>query len=78
MKFGDKTVAVSSENAADKKLTVPANGFGYAYGEQTVKITVNGSDEAAHEISVKLLLVTRVFADKDGLEIGRASCRERV
>ena len=68
VKFGDKTVAVSSENAADKKLTVPANGFGYAYGEQTVKITVNGSDEAAHEISVKLLLVTRVFADKDGLD----------
>lgn len=67
VKFGDKTVAVSSENAADKKLTVPANGFGYAYGEQTVKITVN-SDEAAHEISVKLLLVTRVFADKDGLD----------
>ena len=68
VKFGDKTVAVSSDNAADKKLTVPANGFGYAYGEQTVKITVNGSDEAAHEISVKLLLVTRVFADKDGLD----------
>lgn len=68
VKFGDKTVAVSSENAADKKLTVQANGFGYAYGEQTVKITVNGSDEAAHEISVKLLLVTRVFADKDGLD----------
>lgn len=68
VKLGDKTVAVSSENAADKKLTVPANGFGYAYGEQTVKIKVNGSDEAAHEISVKLLLVTRVFADKDGLD----------
>lgn len=69
VKFGEKTVALDeNETVGDKEIAVMVKDFGFAYGNKAITVTVTSEDGAAHEISVKVLLVTKVIIDKDELD----------
>lgn len=64
-KLGETTIAATKGDG--KTVSLRLSDFGYAYGEQTISVIVKDSDGASHAIPVKVLLVTKVITDKDGL-----------
>ncbi len=62
-----KSVTKVAYNGTDisDSASVSVNDFGYAYGEKELTVTVLTSDDAAHTITVPVLLVTKVIKTAD-------------
>lgn len=61
---------------ADGTLTFGVAQFGLLYGEKTLVITVTDADEVTRTINVPVILVTKVFTDKAGLDSMGAIAKE--
>ena len=69
VKLGEKDISLNAEEeVGEKQIAVMAADFGYAYGNQTLTVIVKGADEAAHEIKVNALLVTKIITNKEELD----------
>lgn len=67
VKFGEKTISLNATNVGDFAIAVNVKDFGFAYGEQDIVVTVKGAGGDAHDVNVKVLLVTAVLGSKDDL-----------
>lgn len=61
---------------ADGMLTFGVAQFGFLYGEKTLVITVTDADEVTRTINVPVILVTKVFTDKEGFDSMAALSKE--
>ena len=68
VKFGEKTITLNTfadeEELAGNKIALNAKDFGFAYGEQTVVVTVKCEGDDTHDVTVKVLLVTATIGNK--------------
>lgn len=61
---------------ADGTLTFGVAQFGFLYGEKMLVIIVTDADEVTRTINVPVILVTKVFTDKSGLDSMGAIAKE--
>lgn len=71
--LGSEAITATFENGI---LTMGVVQFGFKYGENTLVISVSDADGVARTINVPVILVTKIFIDKEGLDSMGAIAKE--